>query len=395
MPSHRLLSMLVTILCSMNLGVGSLLAVEPSAASTNKPLRIATYNVSLYGRSTGQLATRLTGGKDRQAKSLAAVIQTVRPDILLLNEIDYQADGSVAKTFAAEYLAVSQHELEPIEYRYVYSPPSNTGIDSSLDLNANGKLHEPDDSWGYGAYPGQYAFAILSRYPIDETTVRTFQNFRWSQLPNALQPMLPRTNQPYFEPSLWQQLRLSSKNHVDVSVKVNGVDVHILASHPTPPVFDGPEDRNGCRNHDEIIFWKHYIENSSALVDDAGHSGGLSNDASFVILGDLNSDTSFGDSRSDAIQSLLSHPRIRASQPRRSGVSESTEPEVAFDTAAFSAGDARVDYVLPSANADIVQAQVFWPAQGEANESWVHASDHRLVWIDVILPNSSSASSQP
>ena len=35
--------------------------------------------------------------------------------------------------------------------------------------------------------------------------------------------------------------------------------VHVLASHPTPPTFDGAEDRNGRRNHDEIRFWADYV----------------------------------------------------------------------------------------------------------------------------------------
>ncbi len=395
MLRYRLLSLLIHSILIVGFGLSSLEAIEPDTTSPPKPIRIATYNVSLYGREAGQLSTRLEGGKDRQAKALAAVIQSVRPDILLLNEIDYQANSEVAKMFAKQYLAVSQHDLQPIEFPYIYGPPSNTGIDSSFDLNANGKLHEPDDSWGYGSYPGQYAFAILSRYAIDETSTRTFQNFRWSQLPDAIQPTHPETKQPYFEKEQWKQLRLSSKNHVDVSIAVHGHTIHVLASHPTPPVFDGPEDRNGCRNHDEIIFWKHYIENHSALVDDAGHAGGLAEDASFVILGDLNSDLHFGDSQSDAIRSLLTHRRIQASEPRRSGLPETTKDEEVLDTAAFSAGEARVDYVLPSSDIDIVKAQVFWPAQSEPNETWIHASDHRMVWIDVILPVSSSAPSHP
>ena len=54
--------------------------------------------------------------------------------------------------------------------------------------------------------------------------------------------------------------------------------VHFLVSHPTPPVFDGPEDRNGTRNHDEIRFWADYIRRgrrSRYTYDDAGRRGGL------------------------------------------------------------------------------------------------------------------------
>ena len=54
-------------------------------------------------------------------------------------------------------------------------------------------------------------------------------------------------------------LRLSCKIHWDVPVQIGSETVHFLVSHPTPPAFDGPEDRNGRRNHDEIRFWADYI----------------------------------------------------------------------------------------------------------------------------------------
>ena len=41
--------------------------------------------------------------------------------------------------------------------------------------------------------------------------------------------------------------------------------VRCALHHPTPPVFDGPDDHNGTRNHDEIRFWSDYIDNSGAL----------------------------------------------------------------------------------------------------------------------------------
>ena len=47
-------------------------------------------------------------------------------------------------------------------------------------------------------------------------------------------------------------VRLSSTSHWGVPVDVDGSTVRFLVSHPTPPVFDGAEDRNGTRNHDEI-----------------------------------------------------------------------------------------------------------------------------------------------
>ena len=68
--------------------------------------------------------------------------------------------------------------------------------------------------------------------------------------------------------------------------------VHLFLSHPTPPVFDGDEDRNGRRNFDEIKFWVNYISGDSLLYDDKGVKGGRNNKASFIIAGDLNASSS-------------------------------------------------------------------------------------------------------
>jgi len=352
-----------------------------------KSIRIATYNVSLYGKVSGAVADRLKSGTDKQAKSIAAIIQTVRPDILLLNEIDHDPDAKTVKLLRDSYLAIGKDDREGIDYPFVYSAASNTGVASGMDLDRTGRSDEPADAWGFGVYPGQYAFAVLSRYPIDVDAIRTFQTFAWSKLPGALRPTLPDTQAFYYSDEVWGTLRLSSKNHVDVPVDVNGQTVHVLACHPTPPVFDGPEDRNGCRNHDEIAFWSHYLENSAALVDDVGKAGGLSQDATFVIMGDLNSDPVDGGSRPGAIRTLLQHKRIIDPLPQRVSGVEATPENERHDTADFgTVGELRVDSVLPSSNLTVTEAKVFWPATGQKGSDWIHASDHRMVWIDALLP---------
>ncbi len=356
-----------------------------------KSIRIATYNVSLYGTVKGSLADRLKSGTDKQAKSIAAIIQSVRPDILLLNEIDHDPDAKTVKLLRDSYLAIGQANLAGMDYPFVYSAASNTGVASGLDLNQTGRIDEPEDAWGFGVYPGQYAFAVLSRYPIDVDAIRTFQMFAWSKLPGALKPILPDTQATYYQDEVWKSLRLSSKNHVDIPINVNGKTLHVLACHPTPPVFDGPEDRNGCRNHDEIAFWGHYIENSTTLIDDAGKSGGLSPNDSFVIMGDLNSDPVDGGSRSTAIRALLQHKRITDARPQRISCSDSTPENERNNTADFgSLGELRVDYVLPSSDLTVTDAKVFWPDKGQPGSDWIHASDHRMVWIDATLSASRS-----
>jgi hypothetical protein len=71
--------------------------------------------------------------------------------------------------------SLSANPAEPIDYPYSYNAPSNTGIPSGFDLNNDGTIGGPDDAFGYGVFPGQYGFIVLSKYKIDIDEVRTFQ----------------------------------------------------------------------------------------------------------------------------------------------------------------------------------------------------------------------------
>ncbi len=403
MLDRKILSLALAFLCTLSMNSHSVQGDEAAP----KTIRIATYNVSLYGTKTGEIRDRLSSGDDQQAANVAAIVQTIRPDILLVNEIDHDPDAVTAKLLAEKFFAVAQEKVEgePIEYPYVYSAPSNTGIASGMDLDGDTKTDGPGDAWGFGVYPGQYSMAVFSRFPIDESGVRTFQKLLWKDLPDALRPIDPTSKNSYYDDATWNGLRLSSKNHIDVPVQVGKHVVHVLASHPTPPVFDGPEDRNGNRNHDEIRFWSEYIENPTAefLVDDDGVKGGLKPGESFFVAGDLNSNPIDGDSRHESIANLLKSNTLVDPQPKSPGAAEEgggsqdqhkRRSGVAMDTADFGRnGNMRVDYVLPSKTLAVKDAGVFWPTKSDPKRKWITASDHRMVWVDVELPAAAVTSS--
>lgn len=372
--------------------IGIAVAAVSLSDSTNgqEPMKIATYNVSLYGKVAGEIRDRLRDGKDSQAEKVAAIVQTVRPDILLINEIDYDVDNETAKLLSENFFSKPQGDRKAIDFPYLYVAPSNTGLDSGFDLNNNGKKGEPGDAWGFGRYPGQYSMAIFSRYPIDVNAIRTFQKYRWSELPDALRPVDPLSGESYYDDQTWRSIRLSSKNHIDVPIVVNQRTIHLLASHPTPPVFDGPEDRNGCRNHDEIRFWIDYMAGTKSkhLIDDNQKRGGIAEDASMVILGDLNADPADGDGRHQAIKSLLNHPRLQDPQPNSEGGLDRKfdgKGEPSRDTARFRRGNMRIDYVIPSRDLIVKKSGVFWPTKTSDDFKLISASDHRMVWIEVEL----------
>jgi len=236
--------------------------------------------------------------------------------------------------------------------------------------------------------------------------VRTFQRFLWKDMPGALLPDDPNTAAPadWYSATELNVFRLSSKSHWDVPVDVNGRTVHVLVSHPTPPTFDGAEDRNGRRNHDEIRFWADYVTPGTAsryIYDDAGATGGLKPGSSFVILGDQNADPLDGDSVAAAIDQLLRHPRITDPKPTSDGAVEAATLQAGanlthrgdpkYDTADFAdtaPGNLRADYVLPSRDLRVLDAHVFWPVQADplfrlTGVFPFPSSDHRLVWVDL------------
>ncbi|AMV22091.1 endonuclease/exonuclease/phosphatase family protein [Planctomyces sp. SH-PL14] len=367
-------------------------------ARADDVVRFATFNVSMFRSEEGELIRGLQGGKDEGARRVAEIVQTVRPDVLLLNEFDYDAEEKGAHLLCSEYLQVSQNGRSPILYPFVFTAPVNTGVPSGQDLDGNGKVSGSGDAFGFGKYPGQYGMVVLSRFPIDAASVRTFQKFLWKDMPGAKLPLNPGTGRPFYSEEALAVLRLSSKSHWDIPLQMDGGLVHVLVAHPTPPVFDGPEDRNGCRNHDEIRLWSDYIDPSRGngyLYDDQGRRGGLAAGAKFVILGDYNADPKDGESVGGAIDQFVKHPLVHHDAvPSSVGGEEATQMAGGIhrshlgppgqDTANFeSSGNLRVDYVLPSRTLGAYRAGVYWPAKSEGLEELVSVSDHRLVWVDV------------
>lgn len=388
------------------------LILTTHAVAAPLQIRVATFNASLNRNSLGQLANDLLTVNNNQARRVAEIVQRVRPDILLVNEFDYDAaNPTLALTrFHNNYLAVPQNGQTALSYPYRYIAPSNTGVPSGFDLDNNGTVggtvgsqNYGNDSFGFGLFPGQYSFAVYSKYPLQTAALRSFQTFLWKDMPGAVYPP------GYYTTAELNIFRLSSKNHVDLPIEVKpGHVIHLLASHPTPPSFDGAEDRNGRRNHDEIRLWADYISGKTYLRDDAGVFGGLADAQRFVILGDLNADPLDGDSYLSAVNQLRNHPLVNsapnpsslgAAGAPQTGVNASHIGDDAFDTSFFStssAGNLRVDHVLPSKLGFAVTGSgVFWPAstdpaygvlfldatQTQGNQT----TDHRLVWLDLAV----------
>ncbi|MEA1983428.1 MAG: choice-of-anchor J domain-containing protein [Campylobacterota bacterium] len=376
--------------------------LDESVPTKASDIRVASFNAYLNRASEGQLHSDLLSGEDEQIKNVAHIVQLVKPDVLLINEFDYNSTENV-DLLLEKYFKVAQGEEAAIDYPYYYVAPVNTGVQSGLDYNKDGKM-DGNDAFGFGDFAGQYGMVIFSKYPIETANIRTFQKFLWKDMPDFYEPQ--KDGSPYYSTEVMNQYRLSSKSHWDIPVTVNGKTFHVLASHPTPPVFDdGDKDKdstlidwNGLRNHDEIRLWADYVKGESYIYDDTSVNGGLNADTRFVIMGDQNADPDEGDSYKNAIMQLLDNTLINSTVTPTSlgATSEGANAREDDDTAGWSM---RADYVLPSTYGfEVDNCGVFWPQLSDVKHFLVeqsnggeNSSDHRLVWCDLNVTDANSS----
>ncbi len=357
----------VAALCALLFLAGS------GAAET---LRIATYNTDLARKGPGLLLRDILKGEDAQIAAVQQVISAVAPDILVLQGVDYDL-GLEALTALRDALS----EGGP-DYPYIFALRPNSGMATGLDMDGDGRKGGARDKQGYGQFAGEGGMAILSRFAIDETAMRDFSGLLWKDVPGALLP--EQDGKPFPSPEAQAVQRLSSVAHWLVPVRIAaGRRLDLLTFHATPPVFDGPEDRNGRRNHDEIAFWGRYLNGDFGPVPDAD----------FVVIGDANLDPVDGEGRKQAILDLLNDPRLQDPEPKRPGRVENTsghKGDPMLDTVDWPSpdpGPMRVDYILPSAGLLVLDSGVYWPQNGTSDAAAAaKASRHRLVWVDLEFP---------
>lgn len=219
----------------------------------------------------------------------------------------------------------------------------------------------------YGRYPGAEGMAVLSKLPLGQIT--DYSGFIWADLPQNLSPDT--------DPALRRLQRLSTSGHFQIPVILpEGRSLALLAFAATPPVFDGINDRNGKRNHDEAAFWSHLI------------AGDLPFDPPqppFIVIGKPNLDPKDGDGLPAAITTLMQQMQDPAPKGDASRIDAGQRGDPRLDTALFAdIGGLRLDQILPSKDIEILKAGVLWPkADDPLAAILATASDHRPVWAEI------------
>ncbi|MDP2085466.1 MAG: endonuclease/exonuclease/phosphatase family protein [Gemmobacter sp.] len=273
----------------------------------------------------------IRSGTDPEVEAVIAGLVAVRPDAVLLTRIDHDLNG-VALTALADRLRAAG-----LDYPYLLAPVQNRGLPSGQDLDANGRLGDPDDAHGYGRFSGDGAMAVLSRWPV--RVVADHAGFLWADLPDARLANVPAP--------LRALHRLSSSAHWELALTLpDDRAVSLWAWAATPPAFGA---RNPDRNHDEAAFWLYRLGQGPPAHP-------------FVLIGLPNLGPGQGDPA--ALSALAAHPLLH--------------PPAHGATASLPAGPARLSLIQPSRGL-MVRGHGLHPEPPVATR-------HRMVWLDLALP---------
>lgn len=320
----------------------------------------------------------ILSGKDDQVGAVLTVIDGSQADILVLQDIDFDHDLLALH-------ALNGSLKHPFPEVFALAP--NSGQMTSHDLDGDGRTGGPGDAQGYGRFFGDGGMAILSRFPIKRDEVIDMKELLWKDMPDPRLP-LNEDGTPFPSAETIAHQRLSSKGHWMVPITVPGGLITVITAHPSPPVFDGPEDRNGKRNADE----------NALLGRMAAGEYSPTPPENPVVLGDLNLDPFDGDGMNGILNKLLATgfqdpmPSSEGATMARlqGGANLIHTGNAAQDTVDWrddpGPGNLRVDYALPSKRLQVVATGVYWPEPGAKSAEIVElASRHRLVWVDVLV----------
>lgn len=368
-------------------------AVPVLAEADRNTLRVATFNANLSRDDAGKLYSELAMPGTEDAVEAARIIQTVRPDVLVLTGIDVDSGERIAKAFSTNYLAVGNKTHTGMTYPYRYTSHSNAGVDSGADLDHDGIIGGPGDALGYGEFPGQASMIVYSKYPIDTENIRDFSSMPWQLVPNHGMP-------EHFSELEQAMLPLASVSHWDVPIDVAGQTIHLLAT----AAANGTATAHAAdRNADQLRFWQDYLEPDSEYIrDHRGMSGPLAADAAFVLAGSLKADPDgSGPGDATAIQNLLDSDAVFDPQPERTlppnalghGVS-ANNPDAKYHTApdpTNTGSSYRADYVLVDADMTVTGSGILESGTETSDFFRGHFGDveisntNHIVWADISL----------
>lgn len=227
-------------------------------------------------------------GKNTQLKAATNIVKSLSPDILSINEMQYDLPNIPNKKYQTEgqnpeFLA----KIFGIDFKSTAFYPANTGTNSKpkngeyiLHPTAEDRAHYAD-LVNFGLFPGQYSMAGIFKYPIKR--IKNYSQLPWKSFNRNLD--LSKYTDGNGNP-LPKNMSLFDKNFIDVTLDVDGKNVHVILFHTVPAFgFGNKKTPNFERNKDQIKFLSWYL-----TAEKTEYGITPIKDKTFIAMGDWNVD---------------------------------------------------------------------------------------------------------
>jgi len=263
-----------------------------SSNDSSNEVRILHYNIK---ELTTEKISSTTGDSSDQFISVKKVLADHDFDILSLNEVQYDLPGVPDSSFKSkgENLNLITRRLGLTHLSNNAFFPANTGenakrkADGSYDANPNSpQARASADPVNFGTMPSQYSTGAIFKYQkVEEVIVK---NLKWKDFnPNIdLSNFKDASGNAFHE-----DIKLFDKNFTDITVDVNGKNLHILLLHTVPSYHFGNKfSVNYIRNAEQLKFLEWYLTGKTEFPVNIPGIKPLSKEDYFVAIGDWNTE---------------------------------------------------------------------------------------------------------
>ncbi len=389
----------------------SLLALLVSCAGPR--VRIFHYNIK-------ELSSEKILSDDPQFAAVREILALRDFDILSVNEIQYDLPGVPKAKFktTGENLRLFARKMNRgLEDWNQSFHVANTGQNAKRLKNGN----YPDDpslashraladQVNFGVFPAQYSTGMLTRYKIKSELV--IRELEWKSFNPKIRLEEFRAGDGRALP---QDMALFDKNFSDVTLEVEGQELHVILLHAVPSYhFGNPKSPNYERNRDQLRFLEWYVTGSTDVEIALTEVKPLKEGTNYIIVGDLNA--SYHDPKSlggEVLRRLAKKTKMWMTKPQytNEGGGYSNEPfrlmldylfvspniKVKQGVILYSSAPRRqlgCEELKESVAVDESQVLVSYSVKGQTCHAIVTELDHQLkvasdhfpIWAELELP---------
>ena len=200
--------------------------------------------------------------KNRQIQAVKKILSRYKPDILSINEIQYDLPFIPDSNFTTRGQNLKKLSSILNLYKNTSFNPANTGLKAKSKKNGayflnpnNPKARLLADKINFGTMPAQYSTGLISRYPIIEEKV--FTSIKWKDFNPNIELKKFKTSDGSSYP---KNIELFDKNFSDITLKVGSKNIHIIVLHTVPSYhFGNKHSPNYQRNRDQLRFLEWYL----------------------------------------------------------------------------------------------------------------------------------------